>query len=532
MVARPRRVHQHGGSAGPGPTEAAGWSTALPETAIQTAIAPTPRGEGEIATLARHSAIYGLGFALQRVVGFLMVPIYTHFLVPADYGVVELLDLTVWLVGAIAGAGITTALVRFHEKAEGEAARREVVTAALAAALALNTAAAAVMLLASRPLAALLLGDPSRALLIRIAFVTYALQATIDVPLTYLRAREKPGAYTAASLIRLALALSLNVLFVVVFRMGVLGVFLSGLVTTGVMGLGLAALTLRETGLRVSRRRLAEIVRFGAPLVGLSLGMFAIHFGDRFFLRWYAGLDHVGVYALGYKFGFALSLLVQPVSLAWSVRVFKTMATPDGARTAARLFTLHVGLLAWIVLGLGGLASEIVWFVADPAYAAAAALIPVIALAYLFREAADFLKAVYLVEGKSTRIGAIVAGAAALCIALYWVLIPRMGGKGAALATLVTFGANLAAVAALVARARPLPVDPAALAKVALAGIGIFALLRGVAPAEDLARDSGRLALRLGLVAAYPLVLLALGFFRREEIAAARRAVGRLGRPR
>ena len=43
--------------------------------------------EGKI--LAKHSAVYGLGTILNRVVGFIMITIYTRFLTPADYGILE-----------------------------------------------------------------------------------------------------------------------------------------------------------------------------------------------------------------------------------------------------------------------------------------------------------------------------------------------------------------------------------------------------------------------------------------------------------
>jgi hypothetical protein len=44
-----------------------------------------------LAQTARHSAIYALGVLLNRAAGFLMLPLYTRYLTPADYGAVEML---------------------------------------------------------------------------------------------------------------------------------------------------------------------------------------------------------------------------------------------------------------------------------------------------------------------------------------------------------------------------------------------------------------------------------------------------------
>lgn len=37
----------------------------------------------EVGQLIKHSGIYGLGTILSKCIGFLMIPVYTHYLVPA-----------------------------------------------------------------------------------------------------------------------------------------------------------------------------------------------------------------------------------------------------------------------------------------------------------------------------------------------------------------------------------------------------------------------------------------------------------------
>ncbi len=478
-------------------------------------------------TLARHSAVYGLGLILQRLTGFVMVPVYTRFLSPADYGIAELLDLSVWLAGALTGLGIPTALIRFHAKTDDAQARREIVSSALVAAIVVNAAAACAALLAAAPLARLVLGDASYAPLVRIAFATFALAATVEIPMTLLRARERSALFTKISIARLILSLSLNIVFVVGLKMGVLGIMISGLISTAATGVVLVGLMLRDTGFSPSRARLGAILRFGAPLVGSSLGMFAIHYGDRYFLRWFGGLSDVGVYALAYKFGFGIALLVQPFEMTWNVRVFSTMASADAARTAGRLLALYAALLAWLVLGLGGLAPEIVRLFAAPAYAAAAAIIPVVALAYLFRHIGEFFRAVYLVDGNSKWVGAAVTGSAVFGLIAYRILIPPLGTMGAALATLATFIVLCAVMSALGRRSRPIEIEWGALAKATGAAAASYALLRAIGPADDLAAEPARLAARIAIVAAYPLVLIAIRFFSAGEVAGARRVIAR-----
>ena len=67
-----------------------------------------------VKNIARHSLIYGVADILNRSIGFLLIPLYTHYLTPADYGTLELLDLTSYIVGMLAAMGVSNSVVRFY----------------------------------------------------------------------------------------------------------------------------------------------------------------------------------------------------------------------------------------------------------------------------------------------------------------------------------------------------------------------------------------------------------------------------------
>ncbi|MGB9625527.1 MAG: lipopolysaccharide biosynthesis protein, partial [Phycisphaerae bacterium] len=59
----------------------------------------------EVRGIARHGTVYMLAALASKAVGFLMIPLYTHYLSTADYGRLELLDLTATLISMLAGMG-------------------------------------------------------------------------------------------------------------------------------------------------------------------------------------------------------------------------------------------------------------------------------------------------------------------------------------------------------------------------------------------------------------------------------------------
>ena len=72
-------------------------------------------GLGEqLKILGRHGLTYGVGMVLSRIIGFLMIPVYTHYLKPSDYGVYQLVGITLEVIGIVLSFGIANAVNRFY----------------------------------------------------------------------------------------------------------------------------------------------------------------------------------------------------------------------------------------------------------------------------------------------------------------------------------------------------------------------------------------------------------------------------------
>src|SRR6185437_15619971 len=85
----------------------------------------------ELRKLLRHTTVFGLGAVLGKAVGFFMIPFYTHYLIPSEYGTLELLDLTTSVVGLILGAWVTGPVLRFYYDSDEQRERDRVISTAL-----------------------------------------------------------------------------------------------------------------------------------------------------------------------------------------------------------------------------------------------------------------------------------------------------------------------------------------------------------------------------------------------------------------
>jgi O-antigen/teichoic acid export membrane protein len=89
------------------------------------------RSTGQIRKTAKHSAINAVGMMLRRITGLVMLPIYTRYLNPADYGAVELLTMAIELAGILIRMRISQAMFRYYILTETEEEKHVVVSTVL-----------------------------------------------------------------------------------------------------------------------------------------------------------------------------------------------------------------------------------------------------------------------------------------------------------------------------------------------------------------------------------------------------------------
>jgi O-antigen/teichoic acid export membrane protein len=463
----------------------------------------------ELRTLGRHTLVYGAGEAVGRLASFIMLPVYTRFLTPADYGVLELMGTTIDVIGMIAGIGLAAGVFKEFARITDRRERDRMVGTVTLATGTLSLVTALLGLLAAPLLARWVLAGAGTPVFVRIFFVIYFLQSLTGIPFLLVRAEERSLLYVWLNVGKLVAALSLNILFLVHLRMGVMGVLIGNVIVSGVLGVGMAAWTLRRVGLHFSADAFRRLSRFGGPIVVWSLASFVLTFSDRYFLVHWASAATVGVYSLAYKFAFLLSAFAfTPFSQVWEPRRFVVAQRPDAQAVFGRVF-FYLNLCLGIgALGLVLFTRDVLAVMADPAYLPAAAVVPLLLGATILQQWTGFCNlGLYLKEKTGLYARAGLAGVAAVTV-LNFALIPRWGMWGAAWATLAAYAVRFAAVYLFAQRAYPIDYGWARVARLLAilgAAAGMRMALSGVTGAPSWALSFGLLALTLAAVYGFSL---------------------------
>lgn len=480
--------------------------------------------------IGRNTLIYGLGGVLQRIVGFLMVPVYTHYLSTNDYGTIELLDLTSYVAAMFVGLGLGSAVVRSYYDYEEPRERNEVISTAILFIVPVNAAVLVLLHFLSGPISRLVFGQAGNRYFFNLVFISLVFSILNGVLLSYVRAKQQAVLFAVLSVLQLTLGLGLNIYLIAGRRMGVLGSLYSGVITQAVMSLLLLSLIVYEVRFRFSTPKLQAMLRFGAPLIPAGIGMFVLNFADRFFLRKYSSLSVVGTYALGYKIGMSLNaLLLTPFYLFWSAYMYEVAQEENAKELFARVYEyLMLGLL-FGALGISLFGRDAVSVLAPPSYWAASQIVPIIALSYMFSGLFYYFQ-LGMALSKRTEFRAYAVGASALLnILLNFLLIPRYGAYGAAWATLFSFLVLAGLSHYFSQRLYRVPYHFGKLVKATLIAATIFACAKFV----RLRSLPLNVLLHAALLACFPLVLWVVRFYSREEKEIIRKlllsAAGRLG---
>jgi O-antigen/teichoic acid export membrane protein len=468
-----------------------------------------------VKNLAKHSAIYGLGDLLSKSIGFLMIPLYTHYLTTAQYGTMELLDLTSYIVGMLLAMGISQSVVRYYYEYPDEERRQQVISVALITVWVAAGAALIPLLIFSKDISSLVFKSADNFQFFNLVFISLLLNMSNDIPMTLLRIKQKSVPYLIISTCRLIINLSLNILLIAGFQMGIMGVLLSNLISSVLMGIFLLIYMLRGMKLTYSFEIAKSMIGYSFPLIGSWLGMYVLNFADRFFLQRMVSLADVGVYSLAYKFGMMPNALVLgPFSQIWAPKRFELVKEPGAKQLYALVFTYFWFVQLFLGLGIASMIKDAISIVAGSEYREAYMYVPLILMSYMCYGAYSYFQFGLLLEKKTARLASITISAAIINTAANYLLIPILHIWGAAIATLLSFVYLSLTIQFLSQRLYYIPYQIGRLIKMTATAVTLY----GLASLIQIPNPWISIVIKFLVATSFPFILYLLKFFTHEEI--------------
>jgi O-antigen/teichoic acid export membrane protein len=461
-------------------------------------------------SMLRHLTTYSIGIVAGKLASVLLLPIYTHYLAPADYGVLELLEISSSVIATLVALRLSDAFFYFDSQS-GENRRRTVLmTAYLGGGLA-GIAVGLGGWFCSAFLSRLVFGTEEYTPGFQLVSLGTALAFVQEIGFAHLRVLNKSQAFLAIQVGRLAVQAGTSVLFLA-HGDGYLGVQKGAVIASLSACLVFVPYALVSHRAAVDLALLRSLFRYAAPLGVSGVAMLFVHFGDRWFLQRSASLSALGLYSLAYKGAMVVGYAQLAFDTYWNAQMFAILKEGKGSSMYVRLCTYYALALMTAAVVLTALARPGVLLLTPPAFHPAIVYIPLLAGAYVVRGLADYVRSPLLVENRPGLTARVILWTAGICLVLYATLIPPFKAWGAVAATGLSFVAMAILSFVQAQRVRSFSFETGRLVRIGIAGAASLATM--MFGSGDVFSQT---LISLAGLAVYGTALILSGFFQSEE---------------
>ena len=385
-------------------------------------------------TLMSNTLLISIGTFGSKILVFFMVRFYTDYLTPSDYGTADLITQTANLLFPIISLGITEGVFRFA--LDNERGRRSIFTVGF-----LTITAGSLLFFAAVPL--LNTVKEFRGYIWLIIIYTMA-SCYHSLCSQFIRATGNTALFAVQGIINTCLVITLNILFLAVFSIGVTGYVLSVVLADSIctVFLFIKERLWRQFTRRPKKSAFIKMVKYSIPLIPTTIFWWITSVSDRYMVNAFIGSTENGIYGVSYKIPTILTLVSTIFMQAWQ---FSAVIESHGDRREHIKFFTGVWRSFQAVMFLAGgfiiaFAKPAIRILSAKEYYSAWEYVPLLSASMIFTAFVSFTGTVYVVT-KQSGISFITAMAGAVInIILNFLLIPSpLGVQGAAIATFISY---------------------------------------------------------------------------------------------
>ena len=330
----------------------------------------------------KHTLIFGVGGIVGQLVPLFLLPLYTNYLTPSDYGTLDIIfttsDIisTVFLVG-----GIRLAAMTFYKQAENEENRRRIAVT-ISSLLWLAIAVAIALSIYFIDYIALFWNNDQKEILAFGLAITL-LEGIVTVPMTLIQARLESLRFVLTNIVMAFSRLVLCIVFVAGLEWGIWGVLYSQALVFVLFGIVLTCRELWIGSIYPDPAKWKEILFFCLPLVPNGILAFIYGSAGRLSLLHISSFDGtaavgaVGLYALASRLMSVSQYMgVLPIQQVWTAEMYDVYKQPDASQVFGNFMHRLLCIQAFAVLFISLFATEVVRAISKHSFHDAAALIP------------------------------------------------------------------------------------------------------------------------------------------------------------
>lgn len=382
--------------------------------------------------LFSNTVLFFISSFSSKFLVFLLMPIYTAVLSPAENSDVSLMMQTANLLIPLVSLGISNSIIRFG--LDDKYSKRTVFTTGV-----FTLGAGYLILIACWPL------------LNRVEFIhkyiwllyLYLLMScSRTLVQQFVRAKTFTKLYAFDGILATVNTLILVCVFLLKFHWGAMGYIAAiiGADFLSVVFLSVITSVWRYFDISKLNKAVAkEMLSYCLPLIPAGIAWWITNVSDRYLVAYFCGQTVNGIYDISYKLPSIINVFATIFLEAWQISAVKESGEKHTGKFFSNVFKAYQSVVFMGGAGIILLAKPLIRLLADTAYFEAWKFVPVLIMATVFACFSTFMTSIYMVEKRGNLNFITMAVGALANIVLNLLLIPKLGAQGAAIATFASY---------------------------------------------------------------------------------------------
>ncbi len=381
--------------------------------------------------LIRNTGIIAIGNISTKLVSFFLLPLYTALLNTAEYGTIDyFFSISVFFVPVISVL-MDESIFRFLIDCKGKRERKKVISTAMV----IIAMGGTVFLIGCIPVLIILKYKYS---IFLIAYIIISvLSSMISALLRGLGDIEK---YVIYNFLISALNIILNILFIVVFRWGVIGMLSASILSVGLISVFYIFWLKMWKYLDfhdLDKKQVYEMVRYSIPLIPNKLSWSIINLSDRIIIMNFIGSSASGLYAIAYKFPNLMDTIYGFFYQSWKESSARALQGDGVDAFYNQVYTYLKRFMYSVVIGMVAFMPLAFKLLINANYQESIVYVPILLLGTYFSNISGFYGGIFTAFKDTKIMGTTTMAAALINIVLNIAMIWKFGLYAAAISTLI-----------------------------------------------------------------------------------------------
>lgn len=388
--------------------------------------------EKKYSKLLSNTFLFGIGSFASSLLSMLLTPLYTSILSTDEYGISNLITTTATLIFPFASLAMSEAILRFS--LDKNSNKKTIFSFGF-----FLICFSSFLLLGAIPI----IKQTDLGPFIIYFYLYFIFFAIHTISSYFTKGIEKIKIYAVSGIINSIIVIGCNLLFLLVFKLGIYGYLLSSII-----GHIASLLFVFFSGklyqylispFKFDYNLIKKMLIYSIPIVPNSISWWISNSSDLYVLNYFSTTSEVGIYSVSYKIPSIVMIVMGFFLSAWQLSSISCVKDEEGLKMFNTVNNKCFKFSFLITLGLIITSKPLGYFLYAKDFFIAWKYVGVLAIANFFNINATFLGSVYTATKKTKMMFVTTFIGAISNIIMNFLFIPKYGALGAAIATAISY---------------------------------------------------------------------------------------------